>query len=374
MAFDINNVNGLVRIIGFLFLIVFGTKLLSITITKILKKFAALTPTKKDDEVIEEIENPIVYIVTLLVVRFSLYLVGFWPSAISVTQTIIDSLVIIFVAKILIVFVYLAINLWKTQLEKRKLNFLDDQIVGLLDRTVHIIMYAIAFGYILTVWKIDIWPVLGSLGVAGIAIAFALQETLKNLFGGIQIITDKIFSKGDIIQLSSGESGTIFDITLRSTRIKTWDNKLIIIPNAIMANDIVMNISKPDRSRRVEIKFGIEYGNDPEYVKAIVLNEIETVKEVELINPAPVVVFKEMGESALIFEAKFWVMDLSNFISAKEDATIKIYERLNAEGIGIPFPQMTVWTNNNGNSKPFKYVKKDFKSSKFKRKSLKKSD
>ena len=204
---------------------------------------------------------------------------------------------------------------------------------------------------------------MGSLGVAGIAFAFALQETLKNLFGGIQLILDKNFKKGDIIELSSGTSGKIHEITLRSTRIKTWDNKLVIIPNGVMANDVITNITQPDKSRRVTVMFGVDYGSDPDYVKKICLQEIKTVKSVEKENPAPRVIFKSMGDSALIFQANYWVKDLNNYIDAREDGTTKIYERLNNAGIGIPFPQMTVWHNDVGKTKvkPYTKVKKTIK-------------
>jgi small-conductance mechanosensitive channel len=148
------------------------------------------------------------------------------------------------------------------------------------------------------------------------------------------------------------------DISLRSTRIQTFDNKLVIIPNSIMANGVITNVSKPDRSRRVVIKFGAEYGSDPDYVKKIVLDEITKIKLVEKKDPAPRVVFKDMGESALLFEALYWVKDLDNFVDAKEEGTTRIYERLSKENIGIPFPSRTIYLNDVSKGKTKPYEKK----------------
>jgi small-conductance mechanosensitive channel len=133
---------------------------------------------------------------------------------------------------------------------------------------------------------------------------------------------------------------------------------MVIVPNGVLANDIVTNITQPDRSRRVTVLFGVEYGTDPAYVKHIVMEEIHTIENVDLENSKPRVIFRAMGASSLDFEALYWVSDLSNFIAAREDGTTKIYERLNKEGIGIPFPQSTVWFNDRSKIKSKAYTKR----------------
>ncbi|MFT4326944.1 MAG: mechanosensitive ion channel family protein, partial [Candidatus Woesearchaeota archaeon] len=189
------------------------------------------------------------------------------------------------------------------------------------------------------------------------ALAFALQETLKNLFGGVALVLDKNIKTGDIVELPDGRSGMVYDMSLRSTRIKTWDNRLIIIPNSNMANDIITNISRPDKSRRVDVLFSVAYGTDPSYVKHIVLNEIKKIPDI-LQDPEPRVVFNDMGNSSLDFVARYWVSESKFFLAAKEAGTIAIYDLLNKENISIPFPQREVWVHNMGKHTAKKYAKK----------------
>lgn len=346
------------RLLLVVIIIAIFSKIFARVVLSVLKKFATLTKSKRDDILIKKIEFPFMILVGLFALRFGFEFFQILPNYLPTSLKIIDTIIILFIARIVTVTVYLIFEIWSSNVGKNKKIQIDDQVIIAIEKSLGFVVYVIAIGYIMSVWEIDLWPVLGSLGVAGIALAFALQETLKNLFGGIQLIVDKNFKKGDIIELSTGTSGTIYDITLRSTRIKTWDNKMIIIPNAVMANDVITNITQPDRSRRITLPFGVEYGSDPDYVKAICMEEIMSIEVVEKEDPAPRILFRSMADSALTFEALFWVKDLSNFIDAREDATTKIYERLNREGIGIPFPQMTIWNNDMGKPHIRPYRKK----------------
>ncbi|MGM5483812.1 MAG: mechanosensitive ion channel family protein [Nanobdellota archaeon] len=340
-----------VRFILVVFIVIVLTKLFSMIATNILRKAAALTETKKDDEVVDKIENPIVYIITLWVIDMGLKQLNFWQENIDTIEKAIYTLMLFILARIIINIGDLLLIIWSEKSTKLTSNKLDDQLINVINKSMSIIIYIVAAVYAMKIWNIDIWPILGSLGIAGIGVAFALQEALKNLLGGIQLILDKNFKVGDIIELSTGESGLIHEITLRSTRVKTWDNRLVIIPNATMANDIITNVSKPDKTRRISVKFGVEYGSEPNYVKKIVMQEIKKLKNIEKKNPEPMILFKEMGDSALLFEALYWITDMDYFLSAKDEGTKKIYDRLNKEGIGIPFPQQTVWFNDESKKK-----------------------
>lgn len=344
--------------LGFILLLVlFVTKIVAFLITKVLKRLTSITGTKRDDELVEKLENPLVYFIGLVFLRWAIAPIGFTPERLEIVQNSVETIIIIIVAYIITVIADLFLEVWGQEVAKRTKSGVDDQLLRLFHRSVSIVIGVLAFLYILSSWNIEIWPLLGSLGIAGIAIAFAFQETLKNLFGGISLILDKNIAIGDVVQLPSGESGKIYDMTLRSTRIRTWDNKLLIIPNGIMANEVITNISRPDKSRRITVSFGVAYGTDPEYVKHIVLKEVKNIKYTAK-DPEPRVLFQSMGDSALLFDALYWVDDMANFIEAKETGTIKIYELLNRESISIPFPQRTVWSYDMGKYTEQKYIKK----------------
>lgn len=350
--------NPWVRLSIILIVVLFATKIIALIISTILKKITKIAPNQQEESSIKKIENPIVYIVGLFFLKWGVSIIGLSIERQFFIERLIETGIIIFIAYIITVIAEIVLEVWGQEFTKRTKSNVDTQLLKLFHRSIKIVAAIIAFLYILSKWDVEIWPLIGSLGIAGIAIAFAFQETLKNLFGGIALILDKNIAVGDVVQLPSGESGMIYEMTLRSTRVKTWDNKLLIIPNSTMANEVITNISRPDRSRRIEVPFGVEYGTDPEYVKHIILEEVKKIDVAEKEDPAPRVIFQEMGDNSLHFTAFYWIKDMSNFLTAREQGTIQIYDRLNKEGIGIPFPQRTVWNYNMGKYKEKKYTKK----------------
>lgn len=342
-------------------ILLFGlAKVLHIIIISLLKHLTSFTETDADDKFIEKVKGSIFW----LLIFIGIYVfrgLFFFISNQDFLRKILLTIILFFVARFFIGIFNLIVDVWGINFAEKVKSDVDSQLLRLSHGIITFILYALALIYILNIWGVEILPVLGSLGIAGLAIALALQEPLQNLFGGVQILMDRNIKVGDIIQLSSGESGLIYDITLRSTRIKTWEGKLIIIPNKIMASDKITNISLPDSKRRVDLPFGVEYGVDPDYVKAIVLEEINSIEKIEKEDPAPAVYFNDMGDNALLFEAKAWVNELSDFLPTKQEMITKIYDRLNVEGIGIPFPQRTVWFNDESKIKSKPYQKKEYK-------------
>ena len=183
---------------------------------------------------------------------------------------------------------------------------------------------------------------LASLGIAGVAVAFALQNTLGNIFGGISLILDKSIKIGDKIRLDNDAMGIVLDVGLRSTKIRTWDNELITIPNGKMADSRILNFMQPDLTVRGAIEFGVEYGSDPAKVRKVVLDAISKIPRV-LKDPEPKVLMMEMSDFALKFKAFFWVDNFDLKFDTKSAATEEIYKSLGKAGIGIPFPTRTIY-------------------------------
>ena len=233
------------------------------------------------------------------------------------------------------------IDNWGMKWAKKTKSTLDDSLVSLLQKTSKVLIFAIAFIYVLGVWGIEVLPFLASLGIAGIAIAFALQSSLSNIFGGITLILDKSIEVGDVIELDEATKGTVLDIGLRSTRIRTFDNEVIIVPNGKLADSKIRNYAQPDLSARGVMPFSVAYGSDIGKVKKIVLKEVKKIEHI-LDEPEPAVRFVEMGDSALKFKVYFWVDHYSNRFSARERTNTLIYNALRKNKIGIPYPQLDV--------------------------------
>ncbi len=314
-------------------------KIITFIAGRFLKKIAKKTKTKLDDLIIERIKPPFSYVMLFVGLKFALRPLGFEQAWFG---HLVDSIVIIAVMHIVATLVDILLEVWATEFAAKTESQLDDTLMPLVRKFIKAIVWIIAGIWILKEWGVDIGPFLASLGIAGFVIGFALQDSLKSIFAGLSLVLDKAYKVGDRIKVD-GEIGEVIDIGIRSTKIKTFSNELITIPNSKLADSNIQNFVKPDLSARAVVDFGVEYGSDVEKVKEVILGVINEMEDVILDDPEPAVVFYEMGDSALKFQAKFWVPDYTTVYNKQLEAIEKIYNALNKAGIGIPFPTTTVY-------------------------------
>jgi len=332
---------------AFIVLLIFY--LLSITIAFILKRYV-LTFTKKtkthiDDIIVEKCHKPFTYFLFFVGVKIAVNILTLSTSLMTSVQHILNSIMIIIVTYALITIINVILDIWGYEFAKKTKSTIDDDVIPLLRKTSRFILIIMASIFILKEWDIDVTGLLAGVGIAGLAIGFAIKDSLANIFGGIQIILDKTYKVGDIIKLDDGDMGKVTDIGLRSTKIRTWDNELLIVPNGNLANSKIQNYELPDLSARIVIDFGVEYGSNIDNVKTTVLNVIKKTTHIMTTdnNKAPSVMFMSMGDSALLFKAFCWVPDISLKFTTKEHLTCNIYNALIKNKIGIPFPTRTIY-------------------------------
>lgn len=180
------------------------------------------------------------------------------------------------------------------------------------------------------------------IAAAGLAVGLALQGSLGNLAAGVMIILFRPFKIGDYIELS-GISGTVHEISIFTTTLKTPDNKTIIIPNNAATSGSIINYST-EATRRVDMVFGIGYGDDIKKAKEILSKLIEADSRI-LKAPAPQVAVSELADSSVNFVVRPWV-NASDYWAVKFDFTEAVKETFDNEGISIPFPQQDVHMHN----------------------------
>jgi small-conductance mechanosensitive channel len=194
---------------------------------------------------------------------------------------------------------------------------------------------------------ISVTPILTALGVGGLAVALALQDTLSNLFAGFYISVAGQLRVGDYIKLSSGEEGYVTDISWRSTTIRALANNLIIIPNAKLAQAVVTNYHLPEPRMSVRIQIGVSYDSDPDEVERVLIEEaVRGAGEIPglLAEPAPMVRFiPGFGESSLDFTLVCHVSEFVDQYLVQHELRKRIFKRFKREGIEIPFPVRTVY-------------------------------
>jgi len=309
---------------------------------QVLKPLAKKTKTKIDDLIVKSISSIIFYVILVLGFKIGIQHFQFETSIYSnIVNSLFVFIIMVMVLRIITNFSTHWLKEWASKTESTA----DDRLIPLVAKILKTVTIILGIFFIFDTWNINLSPLLATVGVAGIAIGFAVRDSLANILGGIQLVLDKTFKVGDKIELESGEMGVILDIGIRSTKLRTFDNEVIYIPNGSLANTKIKNFTVPDLSVRVNVNFGVEYGSDPEKVRSVILDAVKKIDTV-IEEPAPAVQFLNMSDFALDFVARVWVKNFTEAYSTKLKVTDEIYKALNKANIGIPFPTRTVFTKN----------------------------
>lgn len=193
---------------------------------------------------------------------------------------------------------------------------------------------------------IDITPLITALGIGGLAVALALQDTLGNLFAGVQIILSRQVRPRDYVQLSSGEEGWVTDVRARNTTIQTFpDGNLVSVPNSSLASASVKNYNLPRPTLWVTVAVGVSYASDLEHVEQVALDVARGVlRDFEGGVPGedPVLLFNAFADSSINFEVRMMVREFRSQGPIRHEFIKRIHRRFGEEGIEIPFPMRTV--------------------------------
>ena len=217
--------------------------------------------------------------------------------------------------------------------------------IGGVRKMVNIAMIALAGLIIAGQLGLKITPLLASLGIAGLAVALALQDSLSNLFSGFYLMLDQPVRPGDYVQLEDGQEGFVEEIGWRATRIRPFDNNLVIIPNSKLADSVIVNWHQPVPEMSVYIRCGVAYHSDLDEVERIAIEVAHQVQDrMEGTNKEwdPIVRFKEFGDSNINFVTVLRVLDPTQRFVVEHEFMKALFRRFGEEGIEIAFPMRTV--------------------------------
>jgi small-conductance mechanosensitive channel len=327
------------------FLLILAVTVLAAYIAKfilkrILKPLTKKTKTKIDDLIVKSLSSIIFYIILALGLKIGFNSFDFQTQ---IHNSIINTLLIAMVSFLIFKIIQNFAQLWRKEWATKTKSTADDRMIPLIEKILKAIVLILAVIFIFSAWNINISPLLATAGIAGLAVGLAVKDSLANIIGGLQLVFDKTFKVGDKVQLESGELGVILDVGLRSTKLKTYDNEVIYIPNGQLANAKIKNYTQPDLSIRVNVNFGVVYGSDTEKVREVVLEAVKKIDKV-LEDPEPIVQFLKMSDFSLDFVARAWVESYTDAYSTSIKMTDEIYNALNRAKIGIPFPTRTIYT------------------------------
>ncbi len=305
-----------------------------------LRQWAARTATRFDDLLIAVIQGPFLLWVLILGVHLAAQ-----SSDLPVKATA-------FVGRALLVLWIISLTVAASRLAGALIRHYGGGLNGALPVTTitqsisSLVVVTVGLLILLNTLGISITPILTALGVGGLAVALALQDTLSNLFAGFYVSLAGQVRAGDYVRLDTGQEGHVTDITWRSTTLRALSNNLIVVPNAKLAGAILTNYSLPEKRMSVVIPIGVGYESDPDEVERILIEE--TIAGAGAIpgllsEPAPLVrLIPGFGESSLDFTLICQVETFVDQYAVQSELRRRILKRFRKEGIEIPFPIRTL--------------------------------
>lgn len=299
--------------------------------------------TKSDyyDKLIQAFKKP----VTVLIVLTGFYLAGQYlleePSSQFFLTRLMRSAIIIFIAQGL----YNLVSSTSGLLIKIGSAYdLDKLFLSLLSKTIRAVIIAISFTILVQEWGYDITGFVAGLGIGGLAFALAAQDTVANIFGGIVILTEKPFTIGDWI-LAGEVEGTVEDITFRSTKVRTFAQALITMPNSVLAKRPITNWTRMGR-RRVTFSLGIDYATPRHTLERCILRIRKLLTTHPEVHPATIFAnFEKFGERGLDIYIYFFTKTTvwGEWLQAREGILFQMMEILEDEGVSIALPSRTIY-------------------------------
>ena len=308
-------------------------------VMKELKKFAAKTKWEGDEVVIHAAHGMIFVWFVLAGLYGALQSIEIKPAALAIA---LQALRVVAILTVTIVAARIAAGFVDLYSRRAGGVFTTTSLFSNITKSV---VYALGFLVILDSLGISITPMLTALGVGGLAVALALQDTLSNLFAGIHIIASKKLRPGDFVKLETGQEGYVADIAWRNTTIREIPNNLVVVPNAKLASTIVTNCYLPDAEMAVVVQVGVAYGSDLEKVQRVtaeVGREVMMAVEGGVPDFEPFIRYHTFGDSSINFNVILRTREFAGQHLIRHEFIQRLQKRYQEEGIEIPFPIRTV--------------------------------
>ncbi len=339
--------NELWRWIAYVAITVFSlllSKMLFYFVRRIVLAFTRKTETKVDDLVLDAVERPVVLAMFASSLYFGLFLIQYEEGYLATTPIVLGAYGLV----ITLLITYVLARLYGELLEyylrpivEKTETKLDDQLLPIGIKGGRLAIWSVGLMIALGNAGVDVNSLIAGLGIGGLAFAMAAKDTVANIFGGASIFADKPFQIGDTISVA-GSTGTVEEIGVRTTRMRTYDDTVFIIPNAKVADSPLENISARGKRKRV-MSIGLTYDHDHERVLQAKTILAEILAATTGLEPEPAVRFDEFGDSALMLTTIFWVSDPSEYFDKVDQVNLEVLRRFNEAGLDMAFPSQTVY-------------------------------
>jgi small-conductance mechanosensitive channel len=326
--------NDLINALLIFLLVWLASRIVRIIFANIEKRITSRTRTELDEKILHAVKGPLTVWIWVLGLKWALQslhigafglLSGESEEISQQWETAIDNIFYVIAA----------------QTESQA----DDELIPLIKRVFQIVAWIIAAIIVFDHFGISVSSLVVTLGAGSLAVALAAQETLSNMIAGFVLYVDRPFRVGDRVLLENGTKGDVAEIGLRSTKILTFENTIMVVPNSQIVQEKVTNLSYPDPKIRVLIEFGVSYDSDLDQVKELPLGVARKHPNI-LEDPEPEVHFMEFGDSSLNLRLVGRTEDYREQWNTGEEIRTELWRVFRDNNVEIPFPQRDVWFRN----------------------------
>lgn len=316
-------------------------KILYWFIGKYVKRITARTKTNLDDLLIDKLEEPVVYGIAIIGFYWGFHRLSFGEDVDHFFDHVFTIIFTLNITWLLVRVVDSLIEEYIVPVVSKTESDLDDQLLPLLRKLLKAILWAMGIIIGLNNAGFDVMALIAGLGIGGLALALAAQDTVKNIFGGVMILLDKPFKISDRIKMD-GFDGIVEEVGIRSTRIRTLEGRLVTIPNMHFSENAVENVSM-EPTRKVVLNLGLTYDTTPEGMQ----KAMDILKQIILdqtgVQDECLVSFNTWGDSSMGILFIYYITDMDNLLQVQTDVNMAILKQFNESGLEFAFPSRTVY-------------------------------
>lgn len=307
-------------------------------------RVSALTKTTLDDELLDAVRKPVLFAILVAGVYFSVMSLGLFEPYGPVANATLKMVLIVLSAYAAVNVVDGLVSWYMREVAVKMESTFDDKYLPVFRKIIAVSIYMVALLFILGELGVEITPLIASLGIGGLAVALALQDTLANFFAGAYIVVDKPLRPGDYVEFE-GREGYVEEVGWRSTKIKTLPGNIIVVPNSTLAKSTITNYYLPTMEMAFVVPVGVSYDSDLDKVERVT---VEVAKQVLKKTPGgvkdfePFIRYNEFDDYSIKFSVILRVEKFVDKYLVLHEFIKALKKRYDAEGIEIPYPIHTI--------------------------------
>lgn len=310
----------------------------------IIKKATEKTKTKLDDILVDMVEEPVVFGITILGIFLGMERLSFPHGIDSFLDKIYQVLIAVNITWLIARTIDALIKEYVAPMVQKSEGDLDDQLLPIIRKGLRFIIWALGIIVALNNAGYNVGALIAGLGIGGLAFAMAAKDTVSNFFGGITVFADKPFKLGDRIKID-GFDGTVTEIGIRSTRLKTLEGRIVTIPNAKWTDSYIENVTV-EPSRKVVLNLGLTYDTTPENMQLA----IDILKDINDNNTSTEegasISFNAFGDFSLGIFFAYYIKRGEDILQTQTDMNLAILSRFNEKNLEFAFPTQTLYNIN----------------------------